>query len=140
MGFKSSIADPDVCMIPATKPTGEKYYEYILCYIDNLICMSHNPRRPINDIQSMLKFKNDKVEEPNFYPGAKLSRKELNEKQVWTMSSTEYIKSSDENIEEQLQKRGKRIPAKAVTLMAQEYHPDLDATNELDQDEITTFQ
>ena len=88
----------------------------------------------------MLKFKNDKVEEPNFYPGAKLSRKELNEKQVWTMSSTEYIKSSDENIEEQLQKRGKRIPAKAVTLMAQEYHPDLDATNELDQDEITTFQ
>ena len=30
IGFRSSIADPDVLMRAATKPTGEKYYEYVL--------------------------------------------------------------------------------------------------------------
>ena len=58
-------------MIPATKPTGEKYYEYILCYIDDLLFISHDTRTPMNDIQSTLKFKNDKVEEPLFYLGEK---------------------------------------------------------------------
>ena len=97
--FKSSISDPDFWMRPATKPTGEKYYEYILCYVDYFIFISHDPRSPMNDIQSTLKFKNEKVEELDFYLGEKMSGKELNGKQVWKMSSTEYIKSSVDNVE-----------------------------------------
>ena len=91
-GFKRSISDPDVWVKSATKTTGEKYYEYILCHIYDLLCISHDTRKPMNDIQSKLKVKNDKLEEPDFYLGEKLFKKELNEKQVWTMSSTEYIK------------------------------------------------
>ena len=97
--FNSSIADPDVWMRPATKPTGEKYSGYILCYVDYFIFISHDPRSPMNDIQSTLKFKNEKVEELDFYLGEKMSRKDLNGKQVWKMSSTEYIKSSVDNVE-----------------------------------------
>ena len=37
IGFKISITDPDVWMRSATKPTGEKYSEYILCYMDDLL-------------------------------------------------------------------------------------------------------
>jgi hypothetical protein len=33
MGFKSSVADPDVWLRPASRPDGEEYYEYILMYI-----------------------------------------------------------------------------------------------------------
>ena len=56
------------------------------------------------------------------------------------MSSTEYIKSAIKNAEEKLKKKGKILPAKSVTPMAQGYHPKLDATNELDQEKITTLQ
>ena len=56
------------------------------------------------------------------------------------MSSTDYIKYDVNNVEEQLNNKGKRLPGKAVTPIAQWYHPELGATNEIDQDNITTFQ
>jgi hypothetical protein len=37
MGFKSSVADPDVWMRPATKIDGEEYYEYILMYVNDIL-------------------------------------------------------------------------------------------------------
>ena len=86
-------------MISATKPTGENYYECVLCYVDYLLCIYHDPNKPVNDIQSTLKFKNDKVETPKFYLGAKLEKKDLGEKVVWKISSTDYIKSDVENVE-----------------------------------------
>ena len=112
IGFKSSIADPDVWMRAAMKPTGgERYYEYILCYVDDILCISHDPVQPLNDLQSTLKFKNNKIKEPEFYLGAKLQRKNLNGTRVWTMSSTKYVKSAIDNIEAQLKKKGDWIPA-----------------------------
>ena len=40
MGFKSNVADPDVLYREATKIDCEKYYDYILGYVDNLIVIS----------------------------------------------------------------------------------------------------
>ena len=40
MGFKSSIADPDVWLRPETKADGEEYYKYILVYVDDLLAIS----------------------------------------------------------------------------------------------------
>jgi len=42
IGFKPSEADPDVWMRPAVKPSGETYWEYILCYVDDVSCVSHS--------------------------------------------------------------------------------------------------
>ena len=72
MGFQSSHADPDVWLRPATKPDGENYYEYILCYVDDILSISLQPDRPMKEIQRMFKFKNDIVQKPDFYLGAKL--------------------------------------------------------------------
>ena len=92
-------------MINATKPTGEKCYEYILCYVDYLLCISHNTNNVMNDIQCTLKFKNDKVETNDFYLESKLKKKYLGEKEIWIMSRTTYTKSAAENIEEQLRRK-----------------------------------
>ena len=48
IGFKSSLADPNVWMRPATKASGEKYYEYILCYVDDILCISHHAQFPMD--------------------------------------------------------------------------------------------
>ena len=80
MNFKSSHADPDVWMRPAIKPDGEKYYEYILVYVDDILCISHKPLEPKIEIHRDMKFKNNKIVPPEFYLGGKLERKELNGK------------------------------------------------------------
>ena len=106
IGFKSSIADPDVWMRAATNPTGEKYYKYMLVYVDDILCISYDARRQMNEIQASLKFKKYKVEPPEFYLGTRLEKKKLNGCYVWTMSSTDYIKAAIANVEGQLKKRG----------------------------------
>ena len=60
----------------------------------------------MNNIQSTYKFKNEKVETPDFYLRAKLKKKYLGIKEFWTMSITDYIKKYVENVEEQLKKKG----------------------------------
>ena len=105
MGFKSSHADPDVWLRPAVKPDGEKYYEYILVYVDDILTMSCDPKGPMEEIQRGFKFKNDEIKEPSIYLGAKLERKSLNGKKTWTMSSLDHVKFSVENVEKQLKRK-----------------------------------
>jgi hypothetical protein len=51
MGFKSSVADPDVWLRPATKPDGEEYYKYMLMYVDAILAVSASPMPIIEEIQ-----------------------------------------------------------------------------------------
>ena len=39
IGFLSTKADPDVWYRPAVKPNAFEYYEYILCYVNNILCI-----------------------------------------------------------------------------------------------------
>ena len=47
IGFKSSLGDPDVWMRMTSKPDGERYYEYILTYVDDLLSGSANGKGPL---------------------------------------------------------------------------------------------
>ncbi|CAJ1932242.1 unnamed protein product, partial [Cylindrotheca closterium] len=70
LGFYSSYADHDVWMPAAIKPDGEEYYEYILCYVDDILCMSENAKDVMEQISYKFKFKKDKIEQPESYLGA----------------------------------------------------------------------
>ena len=121
IGFHLTVADPDIWMRPAAKPDGETYYKYILVYVDDILCISHKPTTPMQQIQRVLSFKKNKIEPPEFYLGAKIEMKKLNGKNVWTMSSKDYVKAAVKNIEEALKKKNKKaklviigIPEKKV--------------------------
>ena len=140
IGFKSSIADPDVWLRPAIKPDGEQYYEYILVYVDDILSISHDAKEPMRAIQRAFKFKNDTIEPPKMYLGATLEEKQLNGKKIWTMSSKDYIKAAITNVELSAAKRGIKLSNKAYTPMMSGYTPDLDDSEELNPDDITYFQ
>ena len=140
IGFKSSIADPDVWMRSAIKPDGERYYEYILAYVDDLLCISFDPNCAMLQINEKLKFKGNKIEPPEFYLGAKISEKKLNGRKIWTMSSIDYVKAAVKNLEEQLRETNRKLPSRAVKPMVDNYFPELDDTPELPPDQITFFQ
>ena len=140
MGFTSSIADPDVWMRPHIKPDGEKYYEYILVYVDDLLAISMDATAVIREVAEKFKLKKDKIVPPKVYLGGKLAKKTLNGKDVWTMSSVDYVKAIVKNLEDRLQKEGQKLPTRAITPMSSDYRPELDGTAELDSDDITMYQ
>ena len=43
LGYQSCKADPDLWLKPELRPEdGAKYYPYILCYVDDILCIHHN--------------------------------------------------------------------------------------------------
>ena len=140
MGFKSYLADPDIWMRPAVKPDRGEYYEYILMYVDDILAISMQPRDVMKDIERRFKFKNNKVEEPSSYLGARLQKKVINGWDCWTVTSLDYVKSDVATVEEAVKKNTRQLPNKVLTPMVQSYLPDIDATEELEPDNIQFFQ
>ena len=64
IGYTPSKADPDVWLRPAVKPDGFEYYEMILCYVDDVLSISHDAMKTLKGIQHEFKFKDDKITEP----------------------------------------------------------------------------
>ena len=70
LGYRPSISDPDVWMIPVVKQCGFMYYEYLICYVDDVIFISDDPLHTMKCVQPKFKLKGDKIEEPDMYLGA----------------------------------------------------------------------
>ncbi len=101
MSYRPSRADPDVYMRPAVKDNGFKYWEYVLVYVDDVLCISDKPELTMTGIQRKFKLKDDKIEEPSMYLGASLSRMiNAENKSCWAMSSDEYCQAAVKNVED----------------------------------------
>lgn len=67
-----------------------EYYEYVLCYVDDVLAISHNPDRVMSQIKEKFEFKNDKWDDVNVYLGVRISKKNIEGTKLWTMSSHDY--------------------------------------------------
>ena len=56
------------------------------------------------------------------------------------MTSFDYLKNAIKTVEEQLKRKGRKLPARATTPMSSGYYPEEDSSPELDEDGITLFQ
>ena len=140
MGYKPSRADPDVYLRPAVKGCGFEYYEMVLCYVDDVLAIGHDPMSTMNGIKRTFKIKNDKIEPPDMYLGAELSTMDVDGVECWVMSSEKYVKAAIQNLEEQLHKVNKRLPTKCYTPLASGYRPELDVSTELNADGLQRYQ
>ena len=140
IGFCSTRADADVWKQPAKKTNGEEYYEYILCYVDNLLAISEDVTKVLLGIQAVFKFKDDKIVRPEVYLGAHLDTMTIDGFNGWTMSSQKYVKAAIDNVEEVLGRTNQRLPAKCGTILKSGYQPELDTSQELKQDGLQRYQ
>jgi Reverse transcriptase (RNA-dependent DNA polymerase) len=65
MGYNATKADPDVYLRKAVKPHGFEYYEMVLCYVDNILCLLHKVAATMDELKLVFKLKDDKVEAPD---------------------------------------------------------------------------
>ena len=94
-------ADPDVYMQTAVKPNGFEYYEYVLCYVKDILSISHCPDVTMDGISDRFTLKYNTVEEPTDYLGEQLSKtKDEFGNEFWSMSSSRYCKTAITNVEE----------------------------------------
>ena len=140
MGFVPCVADPDVWMKAATKANGDQYYEYILCYVDDILCVSADPGTTLKELGQSFQFKNNEVKEPDMYLGATLRKRTLNGVERWSITSEEYLKAAIENLENQLKERKQELPRPLVTPTNANACFELDDSRLLEGDEITHYQ
>ncbi len=83
MGYTSCKADSDLWYKAETMPVDNFwYYAYILCYVDNIVCIHHNPMSVHNSINGYMPMKSSLVGDPDIYLGAKLKMARL-ENGIW---------------------------------------------------------
>ena len=131
IGFIPTRVDPDMSRRPAVKPDSFEYYGYILCYVDDLLAISHDAQKVLKSVQDTFKFKDDKINKPDLHLGAQLDEMSVDGFEGWTMSSEKYVKSAIENIEQMLAETNQRLPTKCQTPLSSGYRPELDTSPEL---------
>ena len=139
-GYRPTQADPDVWLRPAVKSDGFEYYEMVLCYVDDILSISDDPKSTLQSLTSIFKLKDDKVEEPEMYLGAQLGKMTIDGFECWTMSAEKYVLASVKNVEETLSRRGLRLPTKCYTPLASDYRPELETSAELKSDGVQVYQ
>jgi hypothetical protein len=53
---------------------GVLYWAYILIYVDDILCVHHDPGAPLAKLDEYFKMKEGSIQVPTFYLGAKLKK------------------------------------------------------------------
>jgi len=77
MGFNLSLADPDVWIQKARRENGDDYYEMVLVYVDDLLCVSEYPGNVMKTLGEFYELKEGSVKEPDVYLGADIEMVQL---------------------------------------------------------------
>ena len=108
IGFKSSLADPNVWYKPSVKSTGEEYDTYLVVYVDNLLCIDESPQRYMDMINQSFKIKEGSIGPPQNYLGAtcQLNQSRTNGVDCLGMSVEQYCKKAVKNVKRKMKEHG----------------------------------
>ena len=99
LGYVSCQADPDIHMNIKRKPSGERYWSYIVCYADDILCIDHDPIVSMNHLGTIYRMKEDSIGSPSMYLGANIKEWAVQDEfgkctTCYAMGSSSYVKES----------------------------------------------
>ena len=114
LGFTNTKADPDVYRRKASKKSGIAYYEYIIVYVDDIICVSHEPKRWIGTLGEIYRLRD--VGTPTKFLGSNIKRwtyvnGEGHLKNCWALGSETYVKEACKVVEMQMKCHDLKYPS-----------------------------
>ena len=121
------------------KDDGDKmYWSYVLCYVDDILCIHHDPLSVMTRLDKYFKFKPGSISEPNIYLGTKLKKMTLeNGVECWASSPSKYVEEAVRNVEKYLKDLDSdrwKLPKRAENPFAMACEPELDTSPELSPD------
>ena len=67
-GYCSCDADPDLWIKSEHRPEDNlEYYSYILCYVDDILCIHHDPDDVLNKLNEYVSLKPGSFGSPDMY-------------------------------------------------------------------------
>jgi hypothetical protein len=83
--------------------TGVLYYSYILIYVDDILCIHHDPMPVLDKLDKYFTLKPSSVGDASIYLGTKLKLTQMsNGVWAWGMSPAKYIKDAVSNCRKHL--------------------------------------
>jgi hypothetical protein len=144
MGWHPCRTDRDLWMKAETHPDdGVLYWAYILIYVDDILCVHHDPGSPLAKLDEYFKMNEGSIKVPTFYLVAKLKKTVLpNGVVAWVMSSSKYVHSAVQNVKEYLAALpgDQKLMKKASGPFSGGYKPELDESPELDPTRANIYQ
>jgi hypothetical protein len=133
-GYNRSRGDPDLYIKRRSRPHAGDYYEMILVFVDDILCISHEPQEFMTKLATIYDLRGSTAE-PTLYLGANIMKQQLpNGTTCWAMSSATYVKNAISNIRELLAEEGKELrtsKCRGRTPLPVAYKPELEQSNEL---------
>ena len=100
LGYEYCTADPDVWMRSATRADDLDYYEYILPYVDNCLCISDNPKPALLQVEKYSPIKPASLGPSKTYLGGTVSKIQLpNGVHAWAFISSQYVHEAVKSVE-----------------------------------------
>ena len=96
LGFESCPSDPDVWMRPGVKGDSQEYWEYILLYTDDTLCVATNAERILREeLGKYFKLKEGSIGDPKIYLGGNVRKVNLETGvECWVFGSSQYVQTS----------------------------------------------
>ena len=136
--------DPDLWYKPEVrKENNYKYYLYVLLYVDDYLCIHHSAEEELNTIVKFFKMKAGSIGDPDIYLGATVKPMKMNNVvTAWAISPGRYINEAVNNCEKWIKENmpEHKHNSRTTNPFPTDYDPDLDTTNELDEDQATYYQ
>ena len=140
LGFKPCRADNDVWMRQAINASGEKYWEYLLVYTDDFLCVSKKAKETLLELGKYIKLKSEPCP-PDQYLGASIGLFQFEQgKPAWYLGSEQYVKEAICNVKAWLEERGLALAGKGFCVLPSGYRPELDLSTELNDDDANWYQ
>ena len=133
-----------------TKSNGEKYYAYILCYVDDLLIVHEEPYKDMEKIKDHYPVTEKSIGPPTVYLGANIKKLRSNTANLdcWGASSEQYVKNAVKNVKTRLKNDGFIFNKKLSDVnyspdspfSNKQYRPEIDTTLECNALQTTFFQ
>ena len=145
LGFISSKADPDLWMRGARKTNGDKIYEYVISYVDDLIFQGVDPKGFMDSLGQRFTLKPGSIKEPDTYLGVDVKKFRIPnsddpDKVRWAFESTSYVKKAINDLEKELGEANLKLLPSAKAPLASGYRPELDLSPELGSKQLNYYQ
>ena len=131
-------------MKPEIDPDRDKYYSYILCYVDYVLVLHHDAMTTLMKIDKYFKLKPSSIGDPEIYLGANLKYTlAANGVWCWTLSPSKYVQEACKKCDIFLKNNfdGKYYLTKmAPNPFVVGYRPETDMTDPLDTDRASYYQ
>ncbi len=145
MGYMSCQADPDLWFKAKTRPDDNfRYYACILYYVDDILCVHHDPMTVLGRINGYMPLKPSLVGDPDIYHGAKLWQTCLaNGIWAWGLSPSKYVAQAVKNCEKHLTNKLHnhfQLPLWADNPFPYDYCPELNLSDPLNPECLSFYQ